>query len=32
MEIPAGLTQSAFSELIGCRLQRLEQGDRKSVV
>jgi uncharacterized protein (TIGR00369 family) len=26
MEIPAGLTQSAFSELIGCRLQRLEQG------
>ncbi|MBI6654879.1 PaaI family thioesterase [Pseudomonas carnis] len=26
MEIPAGLTQSAFSELIGCRLQRLEKG------
>ncbi|MBI6599446.1 MULTISPECIES: PaaI family thioesterase [Pseudomonas] len=26
MEIPAGLTQSEFSELIGCRLQRLEQG------
>ncbi|MDR8370527.1 PaaI family thioesterase [Pseudomonas lactis] len=26
MEIPAGLTQSAFSELIGCRLQRLEEG------
>ena len=26
MEIPAGLTQSAFSELIGCRLQHLEQG------
>lgn len=26
MEIPAGLTQSAFSELIGCRLQRLEPG------
>ncbi|ROM59344.1 PaaI family thioesterase [Pseudomonas rhodesiae] len=26
MEVPAGLTQSAFSELIGCRLQRLEQG------
>ena len=26
MEIPAGLTQSAFCELIGCRLQRLEQG------
>ncbi len=25
MEIPAGLTQSAFSELIGCRLQRLEK-------
>ncbi|MCK6190195.1 PaaI family thioesterase [Pseudomonas sp. EYE_354] len=26
MEIPAGLTQSAFSELIGCRLQRLDAG------
>ena len=26
MEVPAGLTQSAFSELIGCRLQRLEEG------
>lgn len=26
MQIPAGLTQSAFSELIGCRLQRLEEG------
>ncbi|AZF13800.1 PaaI family thioesterase [Pseudomonas sp. R3-18-08] len=26
MEIPAGLTQSAFSELIGCRLQRLDEG------
>jgi len=26
MEIPAGLTQSAFSELIGCHLQRLEEG------
>jgi len=26
MEIPAGLSQSAFSELIGCRLQRLEPG------
>ena len=26
MEMPAGLTQSAFSELIGCRLQRLEEG------
>ena len=26
MEIPAGLTQSAFSELIGCRVQRLEEG------
>ncbi|MEZ0620569.1 PaaI family thioesterase [Pseudomonas sp. Env-60] len=26
MEIPAGLTQSAFSELTGCRLQRLEEG------
>ncbi|MFW0753232.1 PaaI family thioesterase [Pseudomonas sp. H11T01] len=26
MEIPAGLTQSAFSELIGCRLQRLDIG------
>ena len=26
MEIPAGLTQSAFSELIGCRLQRLDTG------
>ncbi|WP_460132268.1 PaaI family thioesterase [Pseudomonas sp. S1_E04] len=26
MEIPAGVTQSAFSELIGCRLQRLEEG------
>ncbi len=26
MDIPAGLTQSAFSELIGCRLQRLEEG------
>ncbi|MBD8147924.1 PaaI family thioesterase [Pseudomonas fluorescens] len=26
MDIPAGLTQSAFSELIGCRLQRLEAG------
>ena len=25
MEIPAGLTQSAFSELIGCRLQRLDE-------
>ena len=26
MELPDGLTQSAFSELIGCRLQRLEDG------
>ena len=26
MEIPAGLTQSAFSELIGCHLQRLDEG------
>ncbi|AZE81679.1 hypothetical protein C4J98_0234 [Pseudomonas orientalis] len=26
MDIPAGLTQSAFSELIGCRLQRLDPG------
>ena len=26
MQIPPGLTQSAFSELIGCRLQRLEEG------
>ncbi|AMB84147.1 hypothetical protein AWM79_02035 [Pseudomonas agarici] len=26
MEIPEGLTQSAFSELIGCRLQRLDTG------
>ncbi|PXX76588.1 acyl-CoA thioesterase [Pseudomonas sp. LAMO17WK12:I10] len=26
MEIPAGLTESAFSQLIGCRLQRLEVG------
>jgi len=26
MEIPAGLTQSAFSELIGCRLHSLETG------
>ena len=26
MEVPAGVTQSAFSELIGCRLQRLEAG------
>ncbi|QJI34595.1 PaaI family thioesterase [Pseudomonas sp. ADAK13] len=26
MELPAGLTHSAFSELIGCRLQRLETG------
>ena len=26
MDIPAGLTQSAFSELIGCRLQRLDAG------
>jgi uncharacterized protein (TIGR00369 family) len=26
MDIPAGLTQSAFSELIGCRLQRLDEG------
>ena len=26
MDIPAGVTQSAFSELIGCRLQRLEEG------
>ena len=26
MGIPAGLTQSAFSELIGCRLQRLDVG------
>ncbi|NWA01211.1 PaaI family thioesterase [Pseudomonas gingeri] len=26
MEIPDGLTQSAFSELIGCRLQRLDSG------
>ncbi|MBA1428029.1 MULTISPECIES: PaaI family thioesterase [Pseudomonas fluorescens group] len=26
MDIPAGLTQSAFSEMIGCRLQRLDAG------
>ncbi|KIH80940.1 PaaI family thioesterase [Pseudomonas batumici] len=26
MEIPDGLTQSAFSEMLGCRLQRLETG------
>ncbi|AZE86986.1 PaaI family thioesterase [Pseudomonas orientalis] len=26
MDIPVGLTQSAFSELIGCRLQRLDAG------
>ncbi|TFY86385.1 PaaI family thioesterase [Pseudomonas kairouanensis] len=26
MELPAGVTHSAFSELIGCRLQRLEEG------
>ena len=26
MDIPPGLTQSAFSELLGCRVQRLEQG------
>ncbi|NWA29476.1 PaaI family thioesterase [Pseudomonas gingeri] len=26
MEIPEGLTQSAFSEMLGCRLQRLETG------
>ena len=26
MELPDGLTQSAFSELIGCRLQRLDEG------
>ena len=26
MELPAGLTVSAFSELIGCRQQRLDQG------
>ncbi|NNA67299.1 PaaI family thioesterase [Pseudomonas gessardii] len=26
MELPAGLTHSAFSELLGCRLQRLDQG------
>jgi len=27
MEIPAGLTESAFSQLLGCRLQRLETGE-----
>ncbi|AZC21985.1 MULTISPECIES: PaaI family thioesterase [Pseudomonas] len=27
MEIPAGLTESAFSQLLGCRLQRLEVGE-----
>jgi uncharacterized protein (TIGR00369 family) len=26
MEIPEGLTQSAFSELLGCRVVRLEEG------
>ena len=26
MEIPAGLTQSAFSELIGCRVVQLDEG------
>ncbi|CAM3088334.1 acyl-CoA thioesterase [Pseudomonas gessardii] len=26
MELPAGLTHSAFSELLGCHLQRLDQG------
>ena len=26
MELPAGLTHSAFSDLLGCRLQRLDQG------
>ncbi|MPQ65470.1 MULTISPECIES: PaaI family thioesterase [unclassified Pseudomonas] len=26
MDIPEGLTQSAFSEMLGCRLQRLETG------
>ncbi len=26
MALPAGLTHSAFSELLGCRLQRLDQG------
>ncbi|SDV07530.1 PaaI family thioesterase [Pseudomonas mucidolens] len=26
MELPTGLTHSAFSELLGCRLQRLDQG------
>ena len=26
MELPAGLTHSAFSELLGCRLQHLDQG------
>jgi uncharacterized protein (TIGR00369 family) len=26
MELPAGVTHSAFSELIGCRLQRLDTG------
>lgn len=26
MELPEGLTHSAFSELIGCRLQRLDEG------
>ncbi|WP_052914276.1 MULTISPECIES: PaaI family thioesterase [Pseudomonas] len=27
MQIPAGLTESAFSQLLGCRLQRLETGE-----
>ena len=26
MQIPAGLTQSAFSELIGCRVVQLDEG------
>ncbi len=26
MELPEGLAHSAFSELIGCRLQRLDEG------
>ena len=26
MDLPAGQTHSAFSELLGCRLQRLDQG------
>ena len=26
MDIPAGLTQSAFSELIGCRVVQLDEG------